>query len=133
MLLLAHLLSGNPEWKHAKIRVLSIASNELMKEQTESFLAQLLPEIRINATYEVVMKPVDRSVREVIHEESALADVIFFGLAAPDLGTEEEYADRLEELAGDLPSVFFVRNSSMFIGELVTPTEIEEDSPQSPA
>ncbi len=126
MLLLSYLLTGNPDWQQASIRVLSIASNELIKQQTENFLAQLLPEIRIDATHEVFMKPSDQSIREVIQKESAVADVVFFGLASPEVGTEEEYADRLEELAGDLPTVFFVKNSSMFIGELVTPSHGED-------
>ena len=41
MLLLAYLLTRNPDWRNASIRILSIASNELMKGQTERFLAQV--------------------------------------------------------------------------------------------
>uniref|UniRef100_UPI003D815A41 Na-K-Cl cotransporter n=1 Tax=Trichloromonas sp. TaxID=3069249 RepID=UPI003D815A41 len=57
MLLLSYLLTRNPEWRDASIRILSIASNELMKQQTEKFLLQLLPEIRINADIDVMVKP----------------------------------------------------------------------------
>ena len=47
------------------------------------------------------------------------ADVVVFGLASPDAGKEEEYAERIDLLAGDFPTVFFVKNSSLFIGELL--------------
>jgi len=64
-------------------------------------------------------------VRDLIHEESADAEVVIFGLAMPEIGEEEAYAERLEDLAGDLPTVFFVKNSSMFIGELLKPSADE--------
>ena len=47
----------------------------------------------------------------------------FFGLATPERGEEEQYASRLEEIAGDLPTVFFVKNSSLFVGGLLAPGE----------
>ena len=62
---------------------------------------------------------------DVIQRESAGAEVVFLGLATPKPGEEAEYARRLETLAGDLPVVFFVKNSSMFIGELLESPEEE--------
>ena len=121
MLLLAYLLTRNPEWRGSGIRVMSIASTELMKEQTEKYLERLLPEIRIEAERHVVLKPRDMTVRELIHRESRFADVVFFGLATPQAGEEESYAERVRELAGELPNVFFIKNSSLFIGELLAP------------
>ena len=52
------------------------------------------------------------------------------GLATPARGEEAEYAKRLEALVGDLPLVFFVKNASLFIGELITPEEEQEDEPE---
>jgi len=121
MLLLAYLLTRNPEWREARIRILSIASNELMKGQTERFLAQLVPEIRIRAEVDVMLKQEDESVLEIMHRESAMADVVLLGLATPNEGDEESYAERLAELAEGLPTCFFVHNGSLFIGDLVTP------------
>jgi len=127
MLLLAYLLTCNTEWRHGKIQVMSIASNELMKEQTERNLQTLISEIRIQAEPKVILKPEDKTVRDMIHSESEDVDVVIFGLAMPEIGEEEAYAARLEELAGDLPTVFFVKNSSMFIGELLKPSAEDED------
>ncbi len=126
MLLLSYLLTRNPEWQEAGIEVMSLASNELMQTQTEKYLNKLIPEIRIEARPRVILKPEDKSVHELIHEESADAEVVFFGLAMPDKGDEEEYAHRLQVLAGELPTVFFVKNSSMFVGELLEQSTDEE-------
>jgi potassium/chloride transporter 4/5/6 len=120
MLLLAYLLSRNAEWRNARIRILSIASNQMAKEQTERFLATLIPEIRIDAEIDVKIKPEGVSVRETIHAESAGVDLVILGLAIPEEGQEAVYAKRIAELAEDLPSFFFVHNGSLFIGELVS-------------
>ena len=125
MLLLAYLLTRNPEWRHARIKIMSIASNELMKGQTERFLAQLIPEIRIDATVEMILKDEAESVVDIMHRESAEADVVLLGLATPKQGDEEAYAERLDELAAGFQSCFFVHNGSLFLGDLVTPEQVE--------
>lgn len=119
MLLLAYLLSRNPEWLRSKIQVMSVASDEQMKTRTENYLKYLLPEIRIDAEPRVVIKKEGESLNDLIHKESASADVVFFGLAMPEIGQEEVYARHLERLAHNLHNVFFVKNSSLFIGELL--------------
>jgi hypothetical protein len=109
-----------------------------MKTRTESYLASLMPQIRIEAEVRVVLKPDDATVAEVIQRESAEASVVFLGLQVPSKGEEEEYSQRLETLAGDLPVVFFVKNSSVFIGELLKTPEIAKtedtvsDEPNAP-
>jgi hypothetical protein len=119
MLLLAHLLTRNPAWRGGRIRIRSIASNEHMKKETEHFLEKLVREIRIDAEVRVVLKPRGRSVKEIIHEESANTDLVFLGLATPPKGEEDEYAQRLIEMAEGLSTFFFVKNASLFVGELV--------------
>jgi len=126
MLLLAYLLKRNPEWRDAQIKIMSIASNEMVKEQTEKHLEDLLPDIRIDAEPNIIIKPDDKSIFELIHEQSANAEVVFMGLANPEKGTEEAYAERLEKLAGSLPTVFFVKNSSLFVGELLESSTLDD-------
>lgn len=127
MMLLAYLLKCSPRWRDAKVKVMSIASSEVAKVRTETYLNDLIPDIRIEAQPKVTIKPKDLSVAEVIQKESADADVVFLGLATPDPGKEAEYAARLDKLAGDLPAVFFVKNASMFIGDLLESPEEEFD------
>jgi len=127
MLLLAYLLTLNPEWSETKIKILSIASSEMAKNASEHYLEKLIPEIRIKAESKVFLKDPEKTIRDMIHEESADAEVVIFGLAVPKEGEEETYVQRLEDLAGDLPIVFFVKNSSVFIGELLQPNGHEEE------
>jgi hypothetical protein len=50
------------------------------------------------------------------------------GLATPERGSEDSYAARLDDLAGNLATVFFVKNACMFVGHLLTPSSIEKSS-----
>ena len=125
MLLLAYLLTCNPEWRDARIHVLSVASNDLMKRQTEEALAYLMPQIRIDAEIDVMVRTESESIQDIIRRKSFGADVVFLGLATPEEGDEEEYARRLFDMVEFLPSCFLVHNGSVFMGELVTPDEAE--------
>jgi hypothetical protein len=119
MLLLAHLLSLNPEWRDARIVVRSIARTEEEGKAQRHGLADLLAEVRIRAETSVIMKPADRSIADVIHAESADADIVFLGLRHPEAGTEKAYATQLEELARGLNTTVFVRNAGEFAGKLI--------------
>jgi potassium/chloride transporter 4/5/6 len=132
MLLLAYLLTRNPGWRDAHIRALSVASNELMKTATENQLAQLIPEIRIDAEVNVIVKPAEVSVRDVIHAESGNSDLVLLGLAMPAEGKEAEYAARLGELVAPLRSFLLVKNNSLFIGDLVSPEPASVSPPAPP-
>jgi amino acid transporter len=138
MLLLAYLLSCNAEWRHSRIMVLSVASNEMMKQQTEQALRDLIPEIRIDAEIEVMVRQEEENIHDIIRERSMNADVVFLGLGQPEKGKEEEYAVRVSRMVEGLPTCFLVHNGSLFIGELVTPDEsarpeleAEEETPES--
>ena len=127
MLLLAYLLTRNPEWRGAELTIMSSASNEFARASTERYLENMLKEIRIEAECDVFLKPAELTVSELIQTRSKLADVVFLGLATPETGEEADYAGRLESLAGDLPVVFFVKNSCLFVGKLLQPDELEPE------
>ncbi len=125
MLLLAYLLQHNRDWQGARVKVLSIASSETAKQQTDRRLAQLLPNIRMDVEVKVLIKPREVPVAQLIQQESGEAEGVFLGLASPPPGQEAALAERMESLAGDLPVVFFVRNASLFIGDLLDSPELE--------
>ena len=130
MLLLAYLLSRNAEWRGAQLVVTSLASSELMRERTQHHLDELLPELRIKARTDIIMKPDDMTVREVIFAQSRDADVTFLGLPVPEVGGEAEAAQRMASMAEGLSTVFFVNNSSPFGGELVERSSPSIDEPR---
>jgi amino acid transporter len=119
LVLLAHLLSLNPEWRDAAITVKSIATSEMMLERNRTLLERVIRTARIRADVEVMPKPSGASVIDVIARRSADADVVFMGLRAVRPGEEDEYAARLEEFAARLPSVLFVRSAGEFRGRLL--------------
>ncbi|MBN1551828.1 hypothetical protein JW979_10180 [bacterium] len=119
MLLLAHLLSLNPEWHRCQITIKSIARSDHEKIETESQLDKMIPEIRIECKRIVYLVPPETNVLDIIHRESRSAEVNFLGLALPDPGFELEYAMRLKQIVDGLGTTVLVRNSSMFIGNLV--------------
>ncbi len=119
LLLLAHLLSLNPEWRNAKIHIKSIARDEAEKQETEEGLARMIPEIRIQAETEVCLLQEGEAVADLIKKSSGSAEVVFMGLAVPAIGEEEAYARRMLSLVPDLPNAVLVKNASFFAGSLV--------------
>jgi hypothetical protein len=119
MLLLAHLLRLNPEWRDSRIVVRSIARSEQEREDQTKGLAALLAEVRIEADTGVIMKPAGQSIADVIRAQSARASLVFLGLRDPEPGTVSDYARRLEALAEGLNTTVFVRSAGEFAGKLV--------------
>jgi hypothetical protein len=131
ILMLSYLLTCNPEWRNARICLMSIASNELMQQKTKLFLNKLIPEVRIDVDVDVAIRSSEMSVKEMIHHKSADADLVLMGLEIPGEDEEEDYAKRLTGLVEGLGNFFLVRNSSIFIGELISPentTSVAEPS-----
>lgn len=128
MLLLAHLIRQNEEWRNSRIKILSVASSEMARLQTERNPARLIPEIRIRSDILAPIRKKDKSISQMIHEQGKGAEVVIFGLAKPGGGWEDAYADPLEDLANDFSSRLFVKNSSLIIGELPSPTNGEDQT-----
>jgi amino acid transporter len=126
MLLLTFLLTRNSSWRNAHVSIMNLATTELMRQKTETFLRQLVGEIRIDAEIKVLLKDPEAKVADIIRRESRDAEAVLLGLATPERGDEAEYARRLEALSEGLPTVFFVKNASLFVGDLVTPEQDDE-------
>ena len=119
MLLLAYLLQLNGEWKSARISVRSVVDDDTERVAMEASLAQLIPETRIAAHGEAILRPEGAGVVDLVREHSANADIVFVGLRDPAAGEEEAYADTLTALAEGLPTTVFVRNGGEFAGRLI--------------
>jgi hypothetical protein len=119
MLLLAHLLNQNPEWRHANITLRSIVSDETEREELQEALDHMTTEARIEAESEVILKDADRTVTEIMHDASRGADLVFLGLAVVPPGEEDAYAARLEEFIEGVPNAVFVHSAGPFAGQLI--------------
>ncbi len=119
LVLFAHLLSLNAEWRDATISIKSIATSEMMLERNQALLHKVIGASRIHATASVILKPPDISVMSMIFEQSRNADVVLMGLRSVEPGDEAAYAERLDEFIASLPSVLFVRSAGEFRGRLL--------------
>lgn len=119
MLLFAYLLRLNTDWSDARLVVRSIVRTEKERDLMVDNLARMIPRTRIQAETEILVRPVGKSVADLIHEHSADAEIVLLGLTEPDDGTEEAYAERLRDLAEGLKTTIFVRNAGEFAGSLI--------------
>ncbi len=119
MLLLAHMLRLNPEWKSARIFVRVIVPRPSDAGAMERRLRQMISEARIPAEHEVIIRPPGRDANQVIHARSRDADVVFLGLKECAPGEEPEYARRIEKLVEGFHTTIMVRSAGPFAGRLI--------------
>lgn len=119
MLLLAYLLTLNPEWNRSLITIRSIVSNEKARSRMAESLSNMIADVRIRAKTEVIVRTDGQSVQEIIHSYSGSADVVFLGMMNPDEGSEAEAAKQMIQLSGGLKTTIFVLHSSEFSGKLI--------------
>ena len=108
MLLLAHLLKQNPEWRSREIRVLRIVDAAAAKSEVTQHIIDLCVSARISATPIVIT---DQDPIAAIHRLSADAAVVILGIEVPEEGDESVFYQRMESVAGNLPRVLFVSST----------------------
>jgi len=107
MLLLAHLLKQNLDWRKHEIRLLRVIPAEKARKDVEEHLSGLAQKGRIEVAVSAVISD-DPAV--AIQETSKDAAVVFLGLGTPEVGEEEEYCQRMDQFVGCLQTVFFVES-----------------------
>ncbi len=85
MLLLAHLLTLDREWRGARIVLKSVADTEEQKRQRQ--LSHMTPDVRIAVEVDIVVPDPDREVRDLIQEHSVGADLVMLGFRSPETRT----------------------------------------------
>jgi len=105
MMVLAHMLHQNPDWRGNPIRVLRIVPNEEAKAEVYKHILELAAASRIRVEPVVV---VAQDVTAAIHQSSEGASIVVLGIETPGEGEESKFYRHMEELAGPLPRVLFV-------------------------
>lgn len=108
MLLLAHLLTQNRCWRSRPIRLLRTIENEAGREEVLQHLTGLIEQSRIRATPHVI---VTDNPQQGIQQTSRSAGIVFMGMAAPDESHVDEFYQRMNNLAGNLARVVFVKSA----------------------
>ena len=112
MLLLAYMLTLNPEWKYAEIRVREVIEKIDHQETFSRSIKKSLQEARISATAEVIPKN-GRSFPDILEEYSSDADIVMLGLKLTEPGNEEYHAEKIEKLSKIGKVSVFIQNNSL--------------------
>ncbi len=121
MLLLAYLLSNSVAWHQTQILIKVIVKEATVADSVRLSLEQLIGQLRIGAIAQAIVSE-DRSFQEILHESSHDADLIFLGLAKPEVIAPRQYSqyyDDLHQKTADLPSIVYVLAAPDFAFEEV--------------
>jgi hypothetical protein len=105
MLLLAHLLQQNSEFRGSPIRLLHIVENESGRTGVTEHLLQVVRTSRIEAAVEVI---VATDIPAQIRRHSAAAAVAFLGFEPPDEGQARYFSDLYRQVVEHLDTVILV-------------------------
>lgn len=108
MLLLAHLLRQNPQWRDHRIRILRVVPSQEALPEVRRHLTDLAATSRIEAEAVGVCS---RNVTDTIQTASASAAVTILGFEPPEEGREADFYAGIERIAGRLPRVLIVNSS----------------------
>lgn len=105
MLLLAHLMKQNSQWRGHDIRLIRVIPNEAGVEDVRRHLIELCETSRIQAEPVVV---VDENPVAAIHRTSADAAEVYLGFQPPEEDASSNFHALMDRWAGPLRRVIFV-------------------------
>jgi Solute carrier family 12 len=105
LLILAHLLVQNPEFRHRMVRVIHVVPHAAGQAQARAHLSAIVTRARIEAEPMVV---VTENLREALMQISAQAAVVFLGFNAPEQGEHVAFFQHIEVLTEGLNDVVLV-------------------------
>ncbi|TWU07760.1 APC family permease [Stieleria varia] len=108
MVLIAHLILLNSSWRGRQLRLLRVVESDAGIEEVDLHLAGLLKEARIPGVTKVV---VSSDSTAAIQTTSRNAALVILGFQTPADSDDEQWLERIDALAGDLPRVAFVRSA----------------------
>ncbi len=108
MLLLAHLLRQNPDWRDHEIRLVRVVSNPAAVEEVQKHLVQMSEVWRIHVEPLVLVSDdFPRSLQTTSHD----AALVILGTETPAEGHEIGFYQHMENYVGPLPRVLFVNSA----------------------
>ncbi|MGB5247569.1 MAG: hypothetical protein WBM54_03060 [Woeseia sp.] len=108
MLLLAHLLTQNDEFRRRKTRLIHVIPEEAGREQAQAHLKEMAERARMVFEPMIV---VSENEREAMLNVSKNAAVIFMGFHAPAKGEHIPFFQEIEVLTEGLPEVVLVSSA----------------------
>jgi len=119
MLLLAYLINADFAWRRAQVTVLTVVGREEDLTKARGNITRLLEDARLSATPRVILRG-DDSIPQIMHRESAGADLAVVGIRLPKSGEDAQpFFDRMNTILDPLPTTLLVHSARSFDGEPV--------------
>ncbi len=121
MLLLAHIISQDPTWDGASIRLLNILPRGEGREQTEAHLRALLDRVRVNAEPVVIVPERDQPFPETMKIWSRQTDLTLLGMNKPESDDRERYGNQMNDWISTVGTVLLIHSGQT--EDLLEPSE----------
>lgn len=119
MLLVAFLLTAHHRWQNAEVTVRTVVNDEEQRARAESGIRSVLESARVEGKPVVSLRG-DRPIAEIMHEQSADADLAILGVRLPLPGEDVEvFFERMNTILDGMPTTILVHSSRDFEGEPV--------------
>lgn len=109
MLILAHLLTTNFEWKSTKIRLLRQVQNDAGVEPATAALRHVARQGRVAAEVSAVVS--DAPFASILREQSSDCDLLMLGLCLPEEGIAVDFHRRYEAMLRGMPLTVLVQSN----------------------
>ena len=124
MLLLAFLLKADSHWRGAEVKVMTVVNAESEANEAQRNLELLLQTARLEAEARVIRRE-ERSIADIMAEQSGRASLAILGFRLPDRGMEHVFHERMTAMLERLPTTLLVHSARSFEGEPVLFDEVE--------
>ncbi len=108
MMLLAHLIRLNPEWRDCRKRILRLVPEEGEREEAFEELRDLIYRARVEAEPQVIVS--EEPFPQVMRRTSANSSLIFLGLSVPEEGEEVKFMRDISSALEGTPTVLLVKS-----------------------
>ena len=109
MVILAYLLSLNPDWRGAKIRLLRIVGASEDKENARAELERLIEAARMDVDVEPIFS--DDYFPDLLRRYSGSSTVVFLGFSADDNTDPARFQKAYADLLQDMPTTIMIQSN----------------------
>lgn len=114
-LTLAKFMVASTYWENAQIRLMIVNFENEKAPYIHHRVDEILANMRLDAEVKVINNQIEKiPVYEIIRSESKNADIVFLGIPDINVGNEETFVQRTNELLREIGTVVLLRASSVF-------------------
>ncbi len=119
MLLVVYLMMAHHRWRNAEVTIRTVVDDEAQRERADSGIRGVLRSARVEATPVVSLRE-GRGIAEIMHEQSADADIAILGVRLPLPGEDVQvFFERMNKILDGMPTTILVHSARGFEGEPV--------------